>query len=91
MDTFMWRLATEGIDETYYQQIRRAGYGQMIRSLNSFETIAVSVAEGCFNGFDYYDFPEVFASITKADIEQFLRENITEERTASVILYPKED
>jgi len=24
-------------------------------------------------------------------VEQFLRENITEERTASVILYPKED
>ena len=84
------RLAREGIDEDYYQRIRRACYGQLIRSLNSFETIAVSAAEGCFNGYDYYPFPEIFASITKADVEQFLRENVTRERTAAVILYPKE-
>ena len=84
------RLAREGIDEDYYQRIRRACYGQLIRSLNSFETIAVSAAEGCFNGYDYYTFPEIFASITKADVEQFLRENVTRERTAAVILYPKE-
>ena len=83
------RLAREGIEETYYQRVRRSCYGQMIRGLNSFETIAVSLAEGCFNGFDYYTFPEVFASITKADVERFLGENITEERSAAVYLYPK--
>ena len=76
------RLGEEGIDEAFYQQIRRATYGQMIRSLNSFENIAVSMTEGYFRGFDYYQFPRVFESITKADIEAFLRENITAERAA---------
>ncbi len=83
------RLGREGIDEGFYQQIRRAAYGQMIRSLNSFENIAIAQAEGVFHHYDYYAFPEVFASITKADIETFLRENITEERTALSLILPK--
>lgn len=85
------RLAREGIDEAFYQRIRRAAYGQMIRSLNSFETIAVAAAEGIFYGYDYYTFPEVFATITKADIEDFLRRNITAERTAISLIYPAEE
>ncbi|MDE7262900.1 MAG: insulinase family protein [Oscillospiraceae bacterium] len=82
------KLGREGINEDFYQQIRRASYGGMIRSLNSFENIAVSMAEGWFQGFDYYRFPEVFESITKADVEAFLRENITPERAALSLIGP---
>ena len=82
------RLAEEGIDETFYQQIRRAAYGQAIRSLNSFENIAVGLGEGCFRGFDYYRLPEVFDSVTKADVEAFLGEELTEEHAAISIIRP---
>ena len=82
------RLAEEGIDESFYQQIRRAAYGQAIRSLNSFENIAVSLAEGHFRGFDYYRFPEIFDSVTKADVEAFLREEITQEHAAISVIRP---
>ena len=84
------RLAEEGIDEDFYQRIRRACYGQMIRGLNSFESIAVSAAEGVFFDYNYYDFPEVFETITKADVEDFLRRNVTEERSAISLIYPKD-
>ena len=85
------RLVREGIDEDFYQQIRRATYGQMLRSLNSFENIAVSMAEGHFRGFDYYRFPEIFATVTKADVEEFLRVNVRPENAAiSIINPPKE-
>lgn len=83
------RLGREGVDETYYQQIRRANFGASLRSLNSFENIAVGMADGCFRGFDPYRFPEVYDSITKADIEAFLRDNIVEERRALSMLVPK--
>ncbi len=76
------KLGTEGIDESFYQQIRRATYGQMVRSLNSFSNIAESVTDGYFRSYDYYHFPEIFESVTKADVEEFLRENITEDRAA---------
>ena len=82
------KLGEEGIDEAFYQQVRRAAYGRMIRSLNSFENIAVSMAEGYFRGFDYYHFPEVFDSVSKADVEAFLRENVTGERAALSIIQP---
>lgn len=82
------RLGEEGIGEDFYQQIRRASYGQMLRSLNSFENIAVSMAEGYFRGFDYYRFPEIFASVTKADVERFLREDVTADHAAISIITP---
>ena len=82
------RIAREGIDEEFYQQIRRATYGQMLRSLNSFENIAVSMAEGHFRGFDYYRFPEIYETVTKADVEEFLRENVRVENSAISIINP---
>ena len=82
------RIAREGIDEAFYRQVRRAAYGSMLRSLNSFENIAVSMAEGHFRGFDYYRFPEVFDSVTKADVEAFLRETVVPERASLSIIYP---
>lgn len=82
------RLAREGIDEEFYLQIRRATYGQMVRSLNSFEDIAISLADGHFRGFDYYSFPEVFDSVSKADIEEFLKRNIVPEHSAISIIRP---
>ena len=84
------RLGEEGIDRDFYEQIRRASYGQMIRSLNSFENIAVSMTEGYFRNFNYYHFPEVFETVTKADVEAFLRENVTPERAALSIIDPAE-
>ena len=82
------RLTREGIDEEFYQKIRRATYGQMLRSLNSFENIAVSMAEGHFRGFDYYRFPEIFESVTKSDIEDFLRRNVVADHSAISIIRP---
>ena len=82
------RLAEEGIPDDFYQQIRRASYGQMIRGLNSFENIAAGMAEGCFQGYDYYRFPEIFQSVEKADVEAFLRENIRDSRAAVSIIEP---
>lgn len=48
------------------------------------------MAEGYFRGFDYYRFPEVFDAVTKADVEAFLRENITPERAALSVVWPRE-
>lgn len=85
------RLAREGVDEAFYQQLRRASFGSTLRALNSFENIAVSVADGAFRDFDPFRFPEVYDSVTRADVEAFLRESIVEERSALSILIPKKE
>ena len=83
------RIAREGIDEEYYQRIRRAAFGEMLRDLNSFENIAVSVTEGYFHGFDALCFPQAFDSIQKDDVLGFLRENITRERAVLSEILPR--
>lgn len=83
------RLTTEGIDEAFYQRVRKAGFGGMLRGLNSFENIAVSLTEGQFHGFDPLRFPQVFESITKEDVVAFLKENILEERAVLSEIVPK--
>ena len=49
------------------------------------------MADGAFRGFDPYRFPELYDTITRADIEAFLRENVVEERRALSVLVPKSE
>ena len=51
----------------------------------------MSGADGAFRGFDPFRFPEVYDSVTRADVEAFLRESIVEERSALSILIPKKE
>ena len=83
------RLTEEGIDEDFYQRVRRASFGSNLRGLNSFENIAVSLSEGYFHGYDPFRFPQVFDTITKEDITAFLRENLTEDRAVLSEIVPK--
>ena len=84
------RLAAEGIDEDYYQRVRRASFGSNLRGLNSFENIAVTLTEGYFHGYDPLRFPEVFDSITAEDIAAFLKTNVTAEHMALSRIVPKQ-
>ena len=83
------RLADGHGDSDLYQRIRRTIYGAYVRSFNSFESIAVSMTEGYFNGYDPFRFPEVFESITQEDVSAFLRENIVEERCVLSEIVPE--
>lgn len=82
------RLTREGIDDEFYHQIRKATYGSLLRGLNSFEGIAIGMAEASFSGYDYFRFPEVFERVTKQDIEAFIEQFIVEERAAISIVRP---
>ena len=84
------RLTEEGLDEAYYRRIINANFGAAMRALNSFESIAVSMVEGCFRRYDAYRFPEVYDSITQQDVLDFIRDNFTERGMALSIVYPKE-
>ena len=85
------RLSTEGIDEDFYQRVRKAAFGENLRGLNSFENIAVTLTEGYFHGYDPFRFPQVFDSITKEDVAAFLRRNLTAERAVLSEIVPREN
>ena len=85
------RLAGGGIDEDYYQRVRRASFGSNLRGLNSFENIAVTLTEGYFHGYDPFRFPQVFDAITKEDVSAFLRDNLTADRAVLSEIVPTEN
>lgn len=85
------RLVHEGVGADYYKRIVNANFGSALRELNSFESIAVSMAEGRFQGYDPYRFPEIYDSITAEGILTFLKENFTREHMALSVISPKEE
>ena len=84
------RLGKDGLDEAYYRRIVNANFGAALKALNSFESIAVSMAEGCFRRYDPYRFPEVYDSITQQDVLDFIRDSFAESHMALSVIYPKE-
>ena len=85
------RLLKDGIDADYWIQLQRANFGSTLKSLNSFESVAMSAVEGCFHGYDPFQFPEFYESISRQDLLDFIRENICEDRAALSAIYPKEE
>ena len=83
------RLVREGIDEDFYQRVRRASFGANLRWLNSFENIAVSLTEGYFHGYDPFRFPQVFDTVTREDVTAFLRDNLRPDRMVLSEITPK--
>ena len=84
------RLVSQGVNGDYYRRVVNANFGAALKALNSFESIAVSMAEGCFQGYDPYRFPEVYDSITVEDVLDFLRRNMTRDHMALSVITPKE-
>ena len=84
------RIDREGVDDGLFQRLKKAAYGFMVRSLNSFENICVSQAMAHFNGYDYLEFPQCFEKITKADVEACIHRTVTWEKSALSVVKPKE-
>ena len=85
------RLTREGLDPDYWQRMKRGNFGASLKGLNSFDSIAISLVEGCFQHFDPLRFPEIYDSITPQDVLDFIREHICRSRAALSVIYPKED
>ena len=83
------RLAREGIDPALWNRLKKAAYGERVRSLNSFESICVGTAQSFFAGADFFAFPDAFDHIAKEDAEALLGCWAAPERTTLSIVRPK--
>lgn len=84
------RTEREGIDPDLFQRLKKAAYGNWVRSLNSFENICIETAQAHFGGMEFFRFPEAFDTIEKKDVEDCIRSYVTPERTALAVVSPKE-
>ena len=82
------RLCREGLEEDTFLRLKRSALGRRIRGLDSFDATCFRLCAYHFSGFDYFRFPEIYRSIEKADILEFLNRVVKENRCALSIINP---
>ena len=81
-------IAREGIDETEFLRIKRGALGRRIRELDSFDSTCFRLCAYHFLGFDYFDFPSIYESVTKEHVQSLLERVVTEDRCSMVVTLP---
>lgn len=82
------RLTREGFDRAFFDRQLRSSLGRRMRSLDSFENICYRMCAYHFEGMDYFRFPEVYASVSPEDVQQFLSDVLRPERAAISVILP---
>ncbi len=83
------RIGREGFDEKLFARQKKASFGARLRSLNSFENTAWDLCDGVFSDCDYFEFPEVYESITACQAAAFIAQTFTPERASLVKVTPR--
>lgn len=84
------RVCREGFDPAFFERQRKASLGGRIRALSNFNGLAASMVSGCFTGYQPLDAFALLDSVTCAEAEAWVRENLVPERLAMSVVYPKE-
>ena len=82
------KIAAEGIEEGAFLRMKRSALGRRIRQLDSFDSTCFRVCAYHFSGFDYFRFPELYRSIEKDEIRNFLSRIVTEDRSCLSVIRP---
>ena len=83
------RVAREGLEEDYFQRLKKAAYGNRVRGLNSFEHTCISLAQAHFAGVELLRFPELYDAISREDVVACIRDFFTSERASLAVVRPK--
>ena len=81
-------IGEAGLSEADFLRMKRSALGRRIRSLDSFEATCYRLCAYYFSGFDYFDFPAVYQSISLADVREFLKTMIIPDRMSLAMIYP---
>ncbi len=82
-------LEKEGIKDGDFLRMKRSAMGRRIRDLDSFDSTCFRICAYHFIGFDYFDFPAVYARIRQEEVLEFLSRTVTPERCALSVITPK--
>lgn len=83
------RIRREGFEEELFRRLKKSSLGRRTRDLDSFESICYRICAYHFDGADYFRFPEAYASVTPADVSDFLARTVCRERAVLSVVHPK--
>ncbi len=84
------RIDREGLDDAQFERLRKSFLGHRMRDLDSFQGTCYRICAYVFEGAEYFDVMQALRSVTKQEVEDFLRRTIRRERMAVSIIEPKE-
>ena len=84
------QVAASGFDEAFFARQKKASYGGRIRALGNFEGLAVSLVEGCFNGYRPLDAFAVLEGLTADECADWLRRRLAADRMAMSVIRPRD-
>ena len=80
------KLAREGIPEDYFRRLLRSAMGRRIRGLDSFDSTVFRLCAYAMTDFAYLEFPEIFRSLNRQDLQPiFTRASCPESCAISII------
>lgn len=82
------RMQQEAVDKEMVERLKRRYFGQSLRSLNSFDDIAITYIRNYFEGLDMFDALECIDHICEEDFEQ-AREILKNADMAYVVIEPE--
>ncbi len=76
------RTISGGCDRELVERLKRARTGDVLRGLNSFDTICYNVAKGYFRGYNPFEALSVLDVISDENVNSFIEENLKPENLA---------
>ena len=76
------RVLETGVDRVLLARLKKSVTGRRLRELDGFEGTCYRMCA---------DYPEIYASVTAEDVEQFIRENVKEEQAFLSVITPKRE
>lgn len=84
-------IVQEGVKEADFLRLKRSAMGRRIRDLDSFSSTCFRLCAYQCSGFDYFNFPQVYETVTADDIRAFLDRFVTGDNCSISIIYPSKE
>lgn len=85
------QILGRGIDDAAFQRLKKSLMGRRVKDLDSFESSCFRLCAYHFDQYDYLDFPDLFAQVTREEVLAFLAENIKAEHSAMAVVLPRKN
>ncbi len=82
------KVLKNGLNEDVFKRVKRMSYGQRLRSLDDFDSLAVSLVDGCFGGWRPLDAFEALEGISASECADFIGNALAPQKLALSVITP---
>ena len=84
-------LSETGISQEDFLRMKRSALGRRIRGIDSFESTCFRLCAYHFSKFDYFRIPKIYGDISKEEIQEFIKDAVTESRMCLAVITPNKE